>query len=54
MKVHVSFTVDIDPDAWQRDFGVTSPSEVRQDVRIYVENGARDHLRELGLLHEEN
>lgn len=51
MKVRVSFVVDIDPDAWVQSYGVDR-TEVREDVKRYVENGARDHLSDLGMLVE--
>ena len=51
MKVKVSFTLDLDSEAWQRDYGVAKEN-VRADVQTYVENGTKDHLRELGLLKE--
>lgn len=51
MKVKVSFTVDVDPDAWDLNFGTgTDAATVRDDARRYVENGAVDQLRDLGLL----
>ena len=48
MKVRVSFTVDIDPDVWELEYGVAR-EDVREDVKAHVENGAKDHLRDLGL-----
>lgn len=54
MKVAVAFTVDIDPEAWEANYGIDANdrSALRLDVRRYVENGVADHLRELGLLIE--
>jgi len=49
MKVRVSFTLDIDPDAWMLTYGVER-SEVRRDVAEYVEQSALAHLQELELL----
>lgn len=54
MKVKVSFTLDIDPDAWTANYGVEGAKEIRADVQVYVENGVRDQLRDLGLLTEES
>lgn len=51
MKVRCSFVVDIDPEAWQQAYGVDA-AEVKEDVKTYVEVGAVEHLRELGLLKE--
>jgi hypothetical protein len=54
MKVRVSFTIDIDPEAWDTNFGTGREAKaVRADVQTYVENGARDLLRDLGLLQEQ-
>lgn len=42
MKVKIQFTVDIDPEAWEREY---SPSvSVRQDVNDYVRNSVLAHL----------
>ena len=49
MKVKIEFTVDIDADTWAREYSLDK-SEVREDVKAYVENGARDHLSDMGLL----
>ena len=39
MKVRLSFSVDIDPDAWATEFslGDASSREIRDDVRVYFE-----------------
>jgi hypothetical protein len=51
MKIRVQFSIDIDPEAWSATYGTdTNDKAIREDVRIYIENGARDQLRELGLL----
>lgn len=49
MKVRVEFTVDIDPEAWEMNYGVPR-SEQREDIRNYCEQGMRDQLREVGVL----
>lgn len=49
MKVKISFTIDVDVDAWMLDYSVER-AEVREDVKVYVENGTLDHLRGLGML----
>jgi hypothetical protein len=55
MKVRVSFTVDIDPEAWDANYGTGREAKaIRADVQTYIENGVKDQLRELGLLTEEN
>lgn len=49
MKVKVTVTVDIDVAAWTEAYGIDR-TEVPQDVRAYIANGATEHLRDLGLL----
>lgn len=49
MKVRVEFTVDIDPAAWEAEYGV-SRLDVRNDVRDYIKQGAHSHLSLLGVL----
>jgi hypothetical protein len=51
MKVRVAFTVDIDPVAWRLNYGVDR-RKVNADVKTYIENGARQQLREVGVLVE--
>ena len=54
MKVRVSFTVDIDAEAWAREYGVPM-NEVRADVNRYVSQGMYDHLyRQLGFENRQN
>jgi hypothetical protein len=49
MKVSVKVTVDIDVDAWQREYGIDR-SEVREDVHDLVSEAIWQHLDNLGLL----
>lgn len=37
LRVRIAFTVEIDPDAWQLNYG-TAPKDVRKDVQNYAEN----------------
>ncbi len=41
MKVRVTVTVEIDPDAWMQTYGVER-DEVRRDVREYVEGSVHE------------
>ena len=51
MIVKVTFSVDVDPDSWNLNYGTgTDPAAVRADVRTWCENGCYAELRELGLL----
>lgn len=52
MKVKVSFTLDVDVQAWAAEYGI-DPAEVRADVRNHTEQGVRDQLGGLGLLNED-
>lgn len=55
MKVRVTMTVDIDPEAWDLNYGTgTDAAAVREDVRTYIENGARDQLETVGVLRIES
>jgi hypothetical protein len=43
MKVKVSYTIDIDADAWANEFGLDK-SEVRADVQQYLARAGHDHV----------
>jgi hypothetical protein len=49
VKVSVKVTVDVDVDAWQREYGIAR-SEVREDVHDLVSEAIHQHLDNLGLL----
>lgn len=49
MKVRVTFTVDIDPDAWEAEYGVPR-AELREDVNSHIEGSVLAHFDSLGLL----
>ena len=49
MRVRVAFTVDVDIDSWQLQFG-TSRDELRDDVKRYAERLAYEALDSQGLL----
>ena len=50
MKVRISLTVDIDPDAWTMNYGVEGAEAIRKDVREYVTHGVYDGLSVTGVL----
>jgi hypothetical protein len=51
MKVRVSFTVEIDREAWSMNYGTGLDARaIREDVQNYVESGARQQLEEVGVL----
>lgn len=43
MKVKLNFTVEIDPQLWAEEYDIEL-SEVRDDVRLYIEGSTREHL----------
>jgi hypothetical protein len=43
MKVKVSYTIDIDADAWANEFGLDK-SEVRADVQQYLARIGHDYV----------
>lgn len=49
MKVRVTFTVDIDPEAWELIYGVPR-EQIREDVKYHAEYIARETLRDQRLL----
>ena len=51
MKVKIEFTVDIDQEAWELNYG-TPRSQIRDDVRSYVEHGVNTQFEGLGVLAE--
>ena len=45
MKVVVTLEIEIDPEAWDTSYGTgTRPSDVRPDVKWYVQNTVRDQI----------
>ena len=51
MKVKVSVTVDVDVEAWMREYGLMR-GDVRADVIEVVHQTVHEHLASLGLLTE--
>lgn len=51
MKVRVTVTVDVDPEAWIAEYGVER-AEVRADVARHVAATVDAHLGALGVLSE--
>lgn len=49
MKIRVSFTVDVDPVAWSREYGTTR-EDVRADVNLYVHNATHAQFDSQGVL----
>tara|TARA_Y100000361_G_scaffold31462_1_gene26330 strand:+ start:293 stop:529 length:237 start_codon:yes stop_codon:yes gene_type:complete len=51
MKIKIEFTVDVDPEAWELNYG-TGRNEIRNDVKGYVENIVFGQLDVVGVLAE--
>ena len=47
MRVKVTVTVDIDPDAWSLEHGIPR-AEVAADAREYLARIVRQHVADLG------
>ena len=50
MKVRVTVTLDIDPDAWESNYGVSGASAIREDVRSWAFHLLHDAADETGNL----
>lgn len=51
MRIAVTYTVEINPEAWAAKFKIErAPNVVRADVRRYLRVMAREHLADLGLV----
>lgn len=48
MKVRVSLTLDLDPDAWAREYGLAD-DEIRADVKVSVSELVYQHYGPDGL-----
>ena len=48
MKVAIKFTIEIDSEAWQLNYGCY-PEEVRKDVKEYMEGMCRQQVASLEL-----
>lgn len=52
MKVRISVEVDIDPEAWTLNYGVSGAKEIREDVKRYGESTIVEQLNQVGVLME--
>ena len=48
MKIKIEFTVEIDPVAWEMEYG-TPRNELRESVRSYVKHSALEQFDGLGV-----
>ena len=53
MKIKVTLTVDIDPEAWVANYGCEK-SEVREDVKVYIAETVSGQLDLVGVLNKED
>ena len=49
MKVKVSVTVDIDPQAWAMNYGIEGAAAIRDDVKEAVKHAVYAHIEEIGV-----
>jgi hypothetical protein len=54
MFVSVTTRLNIDTDSWTMNYGIEGKKDIRDDVKAYVDNLVREHLRDLGLTKEED
>lgn len=52
MRVRVTFTIDIDPDAWASNYGIEGANAIREDVQEYSRVAVMDLFNSNGLLTE--
>lgn len=52
MKVRIVLTLNIDPEAWATEYGLEK-SEVRDDVRLWVQGEVMEGLNDRGMLLKE-
>jgi hypothetical protein len=50
MKVRITLTVEIDPEAWTLNYGVAGAPDIRADVRAYIADLTTEQLRTAGIL----
>ncbi len=50
MKVRVTVTVDIDPDAWTLNYGVEGTEAIHKDVETYCAQALHTHLEQAGVM----
>ena len=53
MKVKVSFTVEIDPEAWRANYGIYGITHIREDVKAFAEQIVVEKFRQVGLVEED-
>lgn len=50
MKVKVSVTLDIDPEAWTANYGIEGNQAIREDVKTLCSIILFEKMKDLGLL----
>jgi hypothetical protein len=53
VKVTISVTVDIDPEAWTLNYGVEGSAAIRADVKEYGRSTIIEQLKDVGVLKED-
>lgn len=49
MKVRISFTVDVDPEAWEMNYGVSGGAAIREDAKTKARYDITEHWGPSGL-----
>ncbi len=49
MKVKITHTLDIDPESWEMNYGVSGTDAIRKDVREHAFHMLNEHYGSLGL-----
>jgi hypothetical protein len=50
VKVKVEVTVDINPEAWEMNYGISGAKEIREDVKEFAKNAILAQFDAVGLL----
>jgi hypothetical protein len=54
MKINVNFTVDIDPESWELNYGISASDKkaIRDDVREALKHAMYGHLESIGVTYK--
>ena len=44
IKVKISYTVEVDCDDWETNYGVSGAAEIREDVKAYIRSLINDDM----------
>lgn len=49
MKVKITHTLDIDPEKWEMNYGVSGADDIRSDVKAHVANTLFEYFGPVGV-----